>query len=173
MLIKKHSAAARVCGVKLPLRVLPHLWAVVRTCLQEDGGHLEDGDAIPALCRIAQLLKHRRSQIRALCNFPRNGAHAQLLARVTAEAVEFRKHITDDGELDGDESDDVSASREWLEERNGPGSTLAPQDATVLHRFMTAKLTSDGFESDDEDSSYVPYEGPVFNVVQVVRFGRP
>lgn len=154
---------------KLPLRVLPHLWAILRTCLQEDGGHVEDGDALAALCKIAQLLKLRRSLIRKQCNFSRGGAHAQLLARLTAEAVEFRKHVGDDGELDGEESDDVSVSREWLEQPHGPGSTLSPQDATRLHQYVTRELASDGHESDDEDSSYVVHEGPVHAVVQAIR----
>ena len=154
---------------KLPLRLLPHLWAILRTCLQEDGGHLEDGDALAVLCKIAQLLKLRRSLIRIRCNFSRGGAHAQLLARLTAEAVEFRKHVDDDGELDGEESDDVSVSREWLEQPHGPGSTLSPQDATRLHQYVTRELASDGYESDDEDSSYVVHEGPVHAVVQAIR----
>lgn len=165
-------AVVRVFGTNLPLRLLPHLYAVVRTCIQEDADHIEPGDALSVLSRLAGLLKLRANRVRAACNFARNGAHGQLLERVTAEAIDLRKHIVD-GELDGEESDDVSASREWLEERNGPGSTLSPQDATLLHRFMTRKLTSDGYESEDEDSSYVMYEGPVYNVVHTIRFGKP
>jgi len=167
------DVCVRVCGDRLPLRLLPHLWAVVRTCIQEDADHVEHGDAVAVLCRVAQLLRHRTSSVRAQCNFSRHGVHHRLLKRITAEAADFRKHINGDGELDGEESDDASASQAWLTERYGPGSTLSPQDASLLHRFMTLKLTSDGYESDDEDSSYVVHEGPVYNIVHAVRFGAP
>ena len=82
------------------------------------------------------------------------------------EAKDVRKHVGDDGEFDGEEDDDVTASADWLSMWTGPGALLGAKDAAELHNFMTRHLTADGYDTDDPDSSYVLCDGPVHDAVQ-------
>lgn len=158
----------RVCGVPLKLKLVPHLWAVIRLAVHEDDGSVEIGDALAALLDLASIFRRKKARLRDDCGFTRN-AHARLLQRLAAETKDVRRHVGDDGEFDGEESDDVSASADWLSQWTGPGALLSVKDAAELHNFMTRHLTSDGYDAEDPGSSFVLCDGPVHDAVQKSR----
>ena len=162
-------SSARVCGVSVGLRVVPHIWAIIRVAVQEDDGTVEIGDAVEALQDLAAVFRRKKKALRDI--FSHNANHVRMLRKLEAEAKDIRKHVDEDGELDGEESTDVSGSAGWLSSWTGPGTLLCKtkSDATVVHNLMTQHLTADSYDEDDPESSYVLCDGPVRQALDKAR----
>lgn len=157
----------RVCGVPVKLRLVPHLWAIIRMAVQEDDGTVEIGDAVPALQDLAAIFRRKKKALRDL--FSRNVNHVRLLRKLQREAKTFHRHLIRDGEFDGEECTEISGSAEWLSNWRGPGTLLCKSDARVVHNLMTQHLTADSYDEKDPESSYVLCKGPVRQAVDKAR----
>ena len=155
-----------VARQRLPLEVLPPLWAILFTRYQDDDGSgetVESSEALSALLEIGKVLKRKRSAI--LKGILKTPDQRQLFKALLTEVEEILDNYeSDDGDLNGNEELDPSASRQWLESWKGPGSLVTPEVARAMHEFMknSGICTWDPAEADEvTEDSYVMYDGPI------------